>query len=991
MLFQDTLTGGQRVFGKKAAVISQPSTLSRAFSIIGRSREVIEFDVTSQGTIEARAEWTGTADILAIILNGPGKVQAYARQDGKSPLTVSFVATPEIVSLGKSWKLSVVNFDSRTNAQGVVRISYPAAAAAGVEAPMTVRPERPSIKRSEEAIEKEFKKREITWSPVSQRESPADRKHKPPSLEVPIASLESPKPVQFKSNLIKVNKRAPIAFKPFDIVDPATAKQIDPETILTLPNDRKISANDYYEELNRLEEGFNKLGYTLDVRRDPALQVRLQEISLPRAEIEANAKRSKIIIESHKFPARPVPKTTEVLRRDFRTRLVEDRNRLIRLQKHLYPGHGSDPPAGQQARSFYHPVETPKFEFGYRDVFAVFLNGGLYLSGDLGKAEVKTEAEAGGYVFSNRVSILRLTGTTSAPSSGGTLKANLMAYILGIAYPIVDQKKTIPSVPLDQLPQVPSLDLTEEWSKSDDYSFAASFPLGPILVSVRTGIRFTAGVGCGLFLSPLSASGQVGPFVASDVFVQGGIDIIIAEAGVRCTLLLLDNTLTMEAEVGLDANERGPFVAARFLIYDELEMLSGEFALFFCIYVPAWDWPPWKKKCWDWVIADWDGIKEKGYIFPEEEMTFYIYEGGPPESQTTGKEEDTFDVTGVLGGGWLPEKGSIPDPELTNQYAPPALVAFGDRLYKIWSGIGSSGIYVSSCDGTVYIKQEKKTQKRYDRETGRYEEFPILVKTPYLNWSKPKIIPGRSYTSERIRACVYKNRLYVFHVGTFPDKSIYYRSMGPAGEWKPAAGSVRITGTSCAPHCGPAVALSQDALWLIFMDSASGLLVPYVASGTSGEDHLLDFHLHGRTHALDESQSRGNPAVGDIGIGLLLFHRGLRNENIYYRCLSKDRLPPKKDVSIQGRTSFMEPAVAIFYNRVYLFYARKDRPINFCSAEMPQQIMDPGPPLSWGKTREIKGSLTYEMPSVCPFKDKIFLFHMDTKSNNVFWRWFETH
>jgi hypothetical protein len=103
----------------------QETSITRHFYLKGKTREMVEFEVTNTGTIEAKAEWAGKAKTLALILNGPGQVQYYAREDGKSPLTLSYEVPQNILSLGKKWKISVVNFKSGTIAQGKVQVTYP--------------------------------------------------------------------------------------------------------------------------------------------------------------------------------------------------------------------------------------------------------------------------------------------------------------------------------------------------------------------------------------------------------------------------------------------------------------------------------------------------------------------------------------------------------------------------------------------------------------------------------------------------------------------------------------------------------------------------------------------------------------------------------------------------------------------------------------------------------------------------------------------------
>jgi hypothetical protein len=133
----------------KPVETSPRASIVRNFSLKGSSREVIELEMKAAGKIEMKAEWRGTASSLALILNGPGQRQAYARKDGQSPLSLSYRVSQSLLSLGKTWKVSVVNFNPRTTAGGRVRITFP-------EAPTVAAPEReiiaPKPKEKEAAV-----------------------------------------------------------------------------------------------------------------------------------------------------------------------------------------------------------------------------------------------------------------------------------------------------------------------------------------------------------------------------------------------------------------------------------------------------------------------------------------------------------------------------------------------------------------------------------------------------------------------------------------------------------------------------------------------------------------------------------------------------------------------------------------------------------------------------------------------------------------------
>ena len=86
------------------------------------AREAIQFRVTQPGKIVLEAKWEGGTPELALILNGPGKVGAYARKDGPNPLRLEYQLTSQDFAKGDEWRASVVNFSKVGRAQGTLTV-----------------------------------------------------------------------------------------------------------------------------------------------------------------------------------------------------------------------------------------------------------------------------------------------------------------------------------------------------------------------------------------------------------------------------------------------------------------------------------------------------------------------------------------------------------------------------------------------------------------------------------------------------------------------------------------------------------------------------------------------------------------------------------------------------------------------------------------------------------------------------------------------------
>ena len=100
------------------------TTIEDKIKVSTNDRDVFEFSVGNIGKISAEVRWDGTAEKLTLILNGPGQVGYYAREDGSSPLYLTYDVSEEDMKKGTEWRISVVNF-YRGDADGFTKITYP--------------------------------------------------------------------------------------------------------------------------------------------------------------------------------------------------------------------------------------------------------------------------------------------------------------------------------------------------------------------------------------------------------------------------------------------------------------------------------------------------------------------------------------------------------------------------------------------------------------------------------------------------------------------------------------------------------------------------------------------------------------------------------------------------------------------------------------------------------------------------------------------------
>jgi hypothetical protein len=105
---------------------SPTSPLTTSFVVQPESASDVSVVVLrGPGAISAQSVWTGSPNNLALIINGPGQVNFYAREDGGSPLSVNYNVTPADFAAGSNWLVRLVSFSPNTNTDGLINITYP--------------------------------------------------------------------------------------------------------------------------------------------------------------------------------------------------------------------------------------------------------------------------------------------------------------------------------------------------------------------------------------------------------------------------------------------------------------------------------------------------------------------------------------------------------------------------------------------------------------------------------------------------------------------------------------------------------------------------------------------------------------------------------------------------------------------------------------------------------------------------------------------------
>jgi hypothetical protein len=500
-----------------------------------------------------------------------------------------------------------------------------------------------------------LKKEAIRWSPMAMAPSRPGLAHQPPALGKAVGIQKAEKQIEFKSSLFRVNKRPPLAFKRIPLLDPS--KEVptpigNPAQLLpVLLNGQELNAEEYFNELNSLEQGFNSLGYSLDIRRDPSKKILLQEIPPPggqngvRAEMDVaalaavsskpgdfasavTAKRDRLaaLLGGKKMaPAKVAPKPVrEGQTAQQKTGAVLQKTAPMSIEEAL-----------AERKKALKPIEIPFkkelnptiIEKGDRDTFAIALTAGSRMDGNVQTINVVNSVGVIAYLFGHGLNLLTLQGTTFAPAGGGQMLAEMAVMVLGdnVVGAALRETGAVPAGSLAEAAQAPSVGGASNWSATLDESYGMSFMAGPVPLSVRVGARATVGLDYTLWANPVKVENEITPYANADVYAQGGVTLLIVEAGVECKLNLLDTRLTVHGVLDRGAENGKEFLDTDYFIYEYYSALSGAFSLYARVCVPRWGLPPWEWKEYESKIAGWDGYSDEVWAQREVRRKHYLY------------------------------------------------------------------------------------------------------------------------------------------------------------------------------------------------------------------------------------------------------------------------------------------------------------------------------------------------------------------------------
>jgi hypothetical protein len=418
----------------------------------------------------------------------------------------------------------------------------------------------------------------------------------------------SPEARADKCTDMKANEKPPIPFVPVDRTDPETGLPYEPAWLLThqiMVNGHLINLKEMFDSIDHIEQTLTTHGYTLrgatpetlaelgvcpDLLRDQGaiLDIMLHDPAGPLSENSVRAKIEKAI----ELAASKVPNWSEVYEK------VKNPEREIYLPR--VPSYTAPTPTPK--RSALKPLFKERswaWDMGEKDSLWVQVQASFRIDGNT----TAVKAAASGAV---KASVLgqwegEVLGVQATGDIGESHVAALGINVRAVGKSVFARSwnKSWSDGPLQEHDEK-RFDVRQE----ADYRFA----IGPIPCKGTIGFVGAAGIKYGFDIVPIQISAFAVPFVASKVFAQVGVDLVVVSGGVGGELTLINDDVTLQGGASLTFDD-DPTLTLELTGKNTIEALSGKLYAFAKVGVWPLDWEG------RFTFYEWKGYKKDSDLF----------------------------------------------------------------------------------------------------------------------------------------------------------------------------------------------------------------------------------------------------------------------------------------------------------------------------------------------------------------------------------------
>ncbi|NRA63573.1 MAG: hypothetical protein HRU19_03775 [Pseudobacteriovorax sp.] len=394
---------------------------------------------------------------------------------------------------------------------------------------------------------------------------------------------------------LEASKLKPLKENLFKLRDPQTGKAISGAKVLTLPNGKKITAAEYYKELNKQEAYLNKLGKTLrDSKED------LGVVQTVKSTKKLALNQQKLAIES----TRPYVKSGL----EPQLKVIRD---AIKLNPNLVniidvikdsPIIFKPKPIGECESSDTMDIRKLWDKKYGNNWFNVKPRAGYRFYASCNVIEAKAYAKVDGTAFKKGFNIVssEIKGR-AVRNSDYSIKFDLKV----VGKEIYSYDRSMAN----------SITWGSRKGSSVSKDMKLRFFIGPIPVNIKIGVRGSAYVNYGVKLDGLSALAEIRPEASASVYAEGGIDLILVGGGVGGQFNLIVVSLPINGKIEITPRSGSLYFHASTYAGVSLKALNGKIYGYVEVVVPRWGIPPWKKKRYSKTFVNWSGIEFERKLF----------------------------------------------------------------------------------------------------------------------------------------------------------------------------------------------------------------------------------------------------------------------------------------------------------------------------------------------------------------------------------------
>lgn len=439
----------------------------------------------------------------------------------------------------------------------------------------------------------------------------------------------------------------PIVFNPFKCEIPPR-HPVNPNTKITLPNGKVVTAQEYIDSLNQIEKGLNQYGHSMREPSGAAIGVRFadaaqfqRQVSAYRESIGGKITGSAIapastptesqtsvgtnrIIGRERKPggslaasalgstgARQLPTSTLRESNTLSTQVATPRSQYSRAAEAKRQSLVDKEVAAVAAISKSNQAFDKSFTGGFGDSnFGATITAGISVKGSsnpgptgaFASANSQITATAGmeadANIMGNSFKLLQFNAQCSGSSNLNT-SYNVGMYVGGVQ---IFQDRDSTTGPVLHWQDGFSID----WDAQSPTFVLPIF--GPFQMQGFVGVKGNAGVTGSFEVRPTMVSGGFAPFITASAYgeITAGVDLGVASAnfGVHADLVLIDDHLNFNLDAGVTWDPQNKFMAVQnCFLENKLTAMSGTFSLVAHVY------GPWGFKLYDWSqeLAGWPG------------------------------------------------------------------------------------------------------------------------------------------------------------------------------------------------------------------------------------------------------------------------------------------------------------------------------------------------------------------------------------------------